>query len=761
MNIFKNFLRTVAVLSLALPFVASAQNWVPPAGPPTGNNVPAPVNVGNNYQSKTGGLGIGGNLNVLGRFTLQNAGGTSPQAGYVLTAVNGTGLANWAPPQGGSGALPACGADGQLLKWNADEAGWECTIYAVAFNGPDPTFEILDGSTFRINSGATGVVSDGADLTIRPTGLLDVMSSPGNNNFRVGGAPGLNKILADSGTGQGFVQWKTAQELGLAGTNLPSGNDFEMLYWDPNTSSWAPSGALLNTGASLRTTSPFNYDFTHPTLGDANTGQLIISSSNDGLLATIQGFNFVSPALGNDPNAFRFDIGDPAQTGLADPGDFTSMSRLNSEMPIFTNGIFVKDGPGQDPKQGNFIAANGSVFIRDLPLYSGSSEGLDEVCIDRDGENNIPGDDDDGELVKCKPDDAASLFVADPTGTISPPVPASSGSLGSAYFFEVPDDINFINVFLASAGGGGGAGAPGQPSGAGGGAGGAGGGGGGSGALGYYEAVPVNPGEIYCVVTGLGGQGGQGEGRYFDTYPNDQLREPGQAGGSSYVSTDTVGCSFTQLLNDADGNPIITTGGQGGQAGNYGTTDIGNNTVIGPSGGFGGQGGAGNMIIGQQGLGGTGTTPGINDGGAGGAGGGPFPTSGGFGAYTGSFISYDVNNDGIPGIDEIRALPGRGQNAIPGDPIAFTYPSGGGGGGGSLRITNSGGWNYRVDLDGNGTINGPEQATAYATSPSQATPQAFQGTSYEDHYCFTMLSGRTGCSAEGGRGGDGWALITY
>jgi hypothetical protein len=106
-------------------FVAHAFAWTnPPTGTPP--NCPsgypgcdAPLNVGGTAQHKTGPLAVnsasdpasGVALSVagLGAFTSVAAGtlqvtGGSPSVGKVLTAVDGTGLAQWSAPGGGGTA---------------------------------------------------------------------------------------------------------------------------------------------------------------------------------------------------------------------------------------------------------------------------------------------------------------------------------------------------------------------------------------------------------------------------------------------------------------------------------------------------------------------------------------------------------------------------------------------------------------------------------------------------------------------------------
>lgn len=81
--------------------------WVGPTESPAGGNVGAPINTSQNTQVKSGGLGIGGLLQVAGNgfFQLNNnvaqadltpaPVGTAPEPGSVLTAVDTNGTAAW------------------------------------------------------------------------------------------------------------------------------------------------------------------------------------------------------------------------------------------------------------------------------------------------------------------------------------------------------------------------------------------------------------------------------------------------------------------------------------------------------------------------------------------------------------------------------------------------------------------------------------------------------------------------------------------
>lgn len=76
-----NFLLVIFIVVFAVPVEALAGSWTPPSGPPQDNNTPAPINVGDNDQTKIGGLNLQSFLNVLGNTNI--AGDTKIGTGNV------------------------------------------------------------------------------------------------------------------------------------------------------------------------------------------------------------------------------------------------------------------------------------------------------------------------------------------------------------------------------------------------------------------------------------------------------------------------------------------------------------------------------------------------------------------------------------------------------------------------------------------------------------------------------------------------------
>lgn len=155
-------LLTAFIFLFAIPTPLLAQNWVAPAGAPTGNNAPSPINVGPQFQEKVGALSAygvtskgftlfdtnpapngsslfvslvrsffandvdfgvqgtaGTNLNLFGNFRYLptnpedgTPGNNQPQPGYALTALDVNGNTGWRP------GLPDGVNPGDTLIWD-------------------------------------------------------------------------------------------------------------------------------------------------------------------------------------------------------------------------------------------------------------------------------------------------------------------------------------------------------------------------------------------------------------------------------------------------------------------------------------------------------------------------------------------------------------------------------------------------------------------------------------------------------------------
>ncbi len=846
----KSFLKkslSALVIFLMLAGSANAQsiNWTPPGGQAPGSNVPAPVNVGDAFQKKTGGLWVDDNftvgkpgagifisdqnsylrgMSVFSDRNLDENGDIVPepnlvvsflqsfffddvhvgdasyptnlsvdggfkflpqddngnpipyQPGNVLT-VDDAGNASWSDSSGlpscevgqipeyqqidddnyawgcASAPLPPVCADGQVLtydtgmsqwscttldagtttqqcsiegsflRWNNGTSEWECTTHALAFNGVQPRFDILDDATLNILPGALLSVSDGASQNIRPTGLLNIMSSPLNSNFKVGGAPGINKILADRGDGQGFVGWKTAAELGIGGGGgtLPAGTINQTLRHDGTT--WIANSLLENNGSTLK------YNMT-TTPADLKEGALLASTNDQGNMAWQPGLTLVGPAFGNGTNFWFDDF--PSDNLTSGSEDFSSMTRFDSDFPITTNGIFVKNSANDDPLQGALISAEGRTYLKGLEAAP-TENGLARVCVDADGLNDVPGDEDDYRVFKCR-GDAGFLYTYLGTNNYDNDDPANPDIDNYAYYYEdeegnpqymqdvqtngngrsfirewtVPDEIYSVTMQIASGAGGGGGGGAGQQSASFGvGSGGAGGGGGGSGYMTPFFNVPVTPGETLCIFTGRGGKGGYGVAKKrnrdivetivdlnLDLATNFVKAKPGQNGGNSFVARPPVGGDCYDVNPN---NPIlpqgagIVIGGLGGGGGNSNPrwTDLGiqlYDPITGQA--------VGDPIPPNQQVDSFEVY-------------GPVGGNGGLAGYHGQNYGYSGSSgdDGFPNLSSLNSSPGAGGTGGAGGASGSLTVQIGGGGGDNYYVTN-----VDANKDGNYVTgrNGPQ-----------------------------------------------------
>lgn len=192
MNNFKSISRRIAVI-VGLAFgaftlsVVAGNTWNAPTAQPPGNNVDAPINVGNVAQKQIGNLGIGGdagafNLNVIGSalinsLIVNNATTTklttsgfilndsSKGAGKVLTSdVNGK--AKWETPSNsvtpGNPQTPVSPFQSNFVfkrsdAFTGDAVAW-CTashphvVFCGAVDDSAPSVSSFDGLTVPYNS---------------------------------------------------------------------------------------------------------------------------------------------------------------------------------------------------------------------------------------------------------------------------------------------------------------------------------------------------------------------------------------------------------------------------------------------------------------------------------------------------------------------------------------------------------------------------------------------------------------------------------
>ncbi|KKT43486.1 MAG: Phage-related tail fiber protein-like protein [Candidatus Wolfebacteria bacterium GW2011_GWE2_44_13] len=266
-----SILLSVIVTTLTVVFIVSADNWTPPAGEPTANNTPAPIHVGGNAQSKSGGLIVGAGLsasqnalivptgNVLvgtinGQTAPNGGGGNVVANDFYITSIGkwvsqlstnapfsqGTQVFNetgtFTVPEGvysvevtawggGGGGLAACfEADRNSRDTGGSGGGggaWAKKVIAVT---PTVTYDVVvggggaggirGGSRGCATGGSGGKSSFGADLLVVKGGGAASYDGGPNNDILRGGAGGA----ATAGDGESL-----AGENGGDADGLPEG----------------------------------------------------------------------------------------------------------------------------------------------------------------------------------------------------------------------------------------------------------------------------------------------------------------------------------------------------------------------------------------------------------------------------------------------------------------------------------------------------------------------------------------------------------
>ena len=230
-------LQTLKVVLLALVLAAGIQYasaqapWRAPTASPPGDNTYAPINVGGNGQTKTGGITVGSALDSTqtgfnvqgGKFLLKGAAGTS---GQVIKA-DGAGQAVWgadATGAGGGGVITFYNGSahvGNYGVFNVRSDGpfflQNSTIFSGAAElGMKPSYVIPQGcSTNQIpkwNGSAWTCQADNAGG----------IPSLGSSSWLYGSGDGIQQLTCPSGqvvTGLGLVDTNSGCQLGSGRTN--------------------------------------------------------------------------------------------------------------------------------------------------------------------------------------------------------------------------------------------------------------------------------------------------------------------------------------------------------------------------------------------------------------------------------------------------------------------------------------------------------------------------------------------------------------
>ena len=714
---FKKSLVVILGLFLFSGTALAQINWTPPTGLPTGNNVPAPVNVGGASQTKEGNLSVDGNfrsgLPGTGAFFSENqsylkgstffqekSDGTGPN--FILSFIT-AGFYNDVYIGNGTSSNPDLELQGRFKYVTKDDNG--------NIINPLNLEEMQDGGFDRI------LIGD-ENGNLRWGNTDEIL----NNNNGGGGGGGDLPTCADGQIIQynngvwGCVDPSTLG--GGGGGNLPNGGmEGVILIWDMVNQEWKPTPKIRYVGGGTNTieidvpgfagTTRINStNIKIPLNGTAAPGKVLTAVDAQGTLGW-------AAAPTNDTADLPLGVG--GQTlwfnGVTDAWEATnSMRYVNGQSTLFVepNAYLQRD-----------------LYLKDIKSYdaenSYSSIYLPRLCVDKKGEDGVAGSLDDGKVYICPgengfvyatPRDIEEGENVDNTdGTSSVEVQTNGNGSSTTYSWTVPAGITLLKqVDIVSGAGGGGGGGSGlmpndEDSAVGGGGG---GGGGGSGYKHTFYDVPVTPGETLCLVVGRGGEGGVGVSAYRNRSYNstvlgvtspegDQLRAyPGQNGGDSQIGRN--GCNNIITHNSLN---LHIKGGGGGQGG-YSVVSA---TEVNTRGGQGGEGGWPGYLVsnpafmGFHGFYGTNgiTTQdqqgqGLDDGrgGSGGQGGldGLFGALGGVGGIVENIYNLrDINRDGSyiiggnSGAEKAQILADHGKDYNLTD--YDSHPGGGGGGGGA------------------------------------------------------------------------------
>jgi len=207
----------IALSIFAISFAVYA--WTAPTAAPPGGNVPAPINVGDTAQTKTGPLRIDGVFRAN-------------SAVHLAVGRGNVGIGTTAP----TGRLHVRGGNAYID--NINFGGIPTIALAVGdtdtglHSTADGALDVFSNNvnTMSIRSGNVGIGTTG------PTTRLDV-----NGQIRIrGGTPGAGRVLTSDAAG--LATWRTM-------TGLPTGTSGQTLRHDG--ASWLANSLLTNTGTRI------------------------------------------------------------------------------------------------------------------------------------------------------------------------------------------------------------------------------------------------------------------------------------------------------------------------------------------------------------------------------------------------------------------------------------------------------------------------------------------------------------------------------
>ncbi len=712
---FKKSLVVILGLFLFSGTALAQINWTPPTGLPTGNNVPAPVNVGGASQTKEG------NLSVKANFSSGEAGTGglfSNNQSYLK------GMTIFQEKDGGLGP-------NFLASFITSAFYNDVFIGDGVYTNPDLE---LQGRFKYVTKDDNGNIINPLNLEEMQDGGFDrILIGDENGNLRWGTTA---DILDNGGVGGGDLPTCADGQIiqynngvwgcvdpstlgGGGGGNLPNGTyPGTILVWDAVSQQWQESYRFrvdtansvieidLPNGIGNYTTKINSNSVKIPLGGTAAPGKILTAVDAQGTLgwAAVPTNDTADLPLGVGGQTLWFN-------GITNAWEATdAIKYINNQETMFVvpNAYLQKD-----------------LYLKDIKSYDTdlnpqAPSYLPRMCVDKKGVDGIAGTGDDGKVYICPGENG--FVYATPTlteGGQGDEVPGNpleittNGSGGTAgesvrYEWTVPAGINMLKQVsvVSGAGGGGGGGSgtkPGNQNSTV--RGGGGGGGGGSGYKHTFYDVPVTPGQILCLVVGKGGEGGVGVSAYRNrsynstvlgvTSPDgDQLKAyPGQNGGDSYIAESD--CNTVLSHNSLN---LHVKGGGGGQGG-YSKAP-----AFAARGALGGEGGWAGYLVSNPGFqgyagffGSDGETTednGSGGGGAGGPGGSDSLTSafGGVGGIVANtYHLRDINRNGNytiggnAGAEKAKSLPEHGKDY---NQVDYDSHPGGGGGGGAAPVAN-------------------------------------------------------------------------
>ncbi len=561
-SFFKKSLSTLVVfLMLAGSANAQSINWTPPSGPPLGNNVPAPVNVGDIFQTKIGGLGVENTVHV-GRlddgqvgdfFSHENSylygmtafqdrtDGSGPNflvsflqsfffddvhvgdasyptnlsvdGGFRFSPKDSNG--NPIPYQPGyvltvddsgnaswtdSSGLPSCEV-GQIPEYQQiddDNYAWGCASV------PLPPV-CADGQVLTYDTGMSQWAC--TDVSTLGGGFTPPLCAPG----QVYGVDSLGNWGCLSVGGGGLPACSIGEiikvddngvwscDVGGGGTNIPDGTfNGQILAWDATTSAWVPSKAMQALGGSL-------------ILGGAWPGGGGPTAITIG--STLANGPTVKVPLNENTSKGKF-LSSLSTDGQLGWNPYLKMYPLGGIFNILE--LSAPDGQTATFLNNGWTILRDELFLTGINQFPDDESQLARLCIDVEGADGVLGTpgtqqyNDNGQVYKCK-GESGFLYTYLGINNYENSDPANTDIDNYAYYYEDED---------------------GNPQ--------------------YMQDVQTNgngrsfirewvvPDEIYSIdlqiASGAGGGGGGGAGHYNSTISLGHGGGGGGGGGSGYMA---------------------------------------------------------------------------------------------------------------------------------------------------------------------------------------------------------------------------------